>query len=136
MSTELDESVDATVAEAHRAFAREIDLRFGRSYGLGGGFVLLVMVAIVIGAFFVDLLGSPATWMVSLTAGLIALFVVRSRVNRLRLELRARVEQYCEVNELNVESFLAYFSAQGLYPYFIALFETRDAEGRRVVGQG
>lgn len=127
VGAERGESLSEGSAEAHRAFAREMDQRFGRSYGLGGGFVLVVMVAIVLAAFSFDVLGSPATWMVTLTSGLIALFVVRSRVNRLRGELRGRVEQYCTVNELSVESFRAYFSAQGLYPYFGALFEQRGA---------
>lgn len=127
MKNEDGEDQQTGVAEAHRAFAREVDERFGKTYGLGGGFVLLVMVAIVMVAFFVGILGSPATWMITLTAGLVALFVVRSRINKQRSKLRGQVEEYCTINEIDVEHLHTYFSAQNLYPYFCALFEKRGA---------
>lgn len=128
MKNEETEDMSADSAELHRAFAREIDRDFSLTYGLGGGFVLVVMVAIVIGAFFIDLLGSPATWMIALTAGLVALFVVRSRINKKRSKLRVQVEQYCEINGLSVESLRTHFAAENLYPYFGALFEQRALE--------
>ncbi len=128
MNNEEIESLSAGSAEVHRAFAREVDRTFSMTYGLSGGFVLIVMVAIVIVAFFAGLIGSPATWMIALTAGLIALFVARSRINKKRSKLRAQVEQYCEINELNVESLRTHFAAENLYPYFGSLFEQRAIE--------
>ena len=128
MKNEESEEIAVGTAEVHRAFAREIDRNFSLTYGFGGGFVLIVMVTIVIVGFFMGLIGSPATWMIALTAGLVALFVVRSRINKKRSKLRVQVEQYCEINGLNVESLRTHFAAENLYPYFGALFEQRALE--------
>ncbi len=128
MSNEESAEIALDSVELHRAFAREIDRSFSMTYGLGGGFVLMVMVTIVIIALIIGLISSPATWMIALTAGLVALFVVRSRINKKRSKLRVQVEQYCAINDLNVESLRTHFAAENLYPYFSALFEQRALE--------
>ncbi len=122
---QAQEHDDGQPAELHRAFAREMDQRFGRVYGFGGGFVLLSVAAVLVGAFFLGWLSSPASWMVALSVGLIALFVVRTRVNQRRIALLGTVEQYCTVNELSIDNFKSYFDGQGLYPFLGALFEKR-----------
>ncbi|MFU8804121.1 MAG: hypothetical protein ACNA8W_09960, partial [Bradymonadaceae bacterium] len=107
----------------HRAFVRELNEQMGRAYGFGGGFAVLVMVAAIGIGYYLKVLGSPALWVVTVTLGLIALFVARSRIYHHRRALRDKTRAYCETNGLAPEVLCEYYAEDEIYPFFGALFE-------------
>jgi hypothetical protein len=121
--------VEENVAEKHRAIVRELNDQMGRAYGFGGGFALLSILSVLAMGYFLNLLATVALYMVTLTVGLIALFVARSRIYRHRRALRERARAYCEANGICVESMTAYYAADALYPFFGALFEPDPTQG-------
>lgn len=125
-STEQPDSSgdDLPVLEQHRTLVRETDKAFSNIYGYGGAAVLAVFGVVELIGW---LLGFP--WMtlpLAATALLVSLFVLRTFVNRRREEYRRRVQSYCELNDVDPESLKEYYAADGIYPYFVALFETRE----------
>ncbi len=110
--------------EQHRTLVRETDKAFSNIYGYGGGAVLAVFGVVELIGW---LIGFP--WLalpVAATMFLVALFVLRSFVNRKRQEYRERVEGYCELNDVDPEALAQYYAEDGIYPYFVSLFETRE----------
>lgn len=125
-----EESVaEENAPELHRAIVRELNDQMGRAYGFGGLFALVAVLSVLVGGYFLNLLGSAALYMVSLTVGLVALFIARSRIYRHRRVLRERARSYCEANGIGVESMIAYYAADEIYPFFGALFEPDPTEG-------
>lgn len=112
-------------ADRHRAFVREIDRSFGQTYGFGG---LGVLVSVSVWGYAVFELGwYTRVWAygIGLTLALVALRVVSEVVRRKRPQLLKRVVSYCEANEVSVEQLRSYFESEQVYPYFLALFESR-----------
>jgi hypothetical protein len=115
---------DLPVLEQHRTLVRETDKTLANIYGYGGGAVLAVFGGVELIGY---LLGFP--WMalpIAATSLLVALFVLRTFVNRKRGEYLDRVRAYCELNDVDPEALREYYTAEGIYPYFVALFETRE----------
>lgn len=119
--------------EAHRAFARDIDGTLGKVYGFGGLAVMASVVVVLVIAYTIGWLANPATWMIAVTVGLIALWVLRSRVWKKRDELRHRVIEYCEANQLEASRLQEYYASENMYPYFVAVFEERPTAKPRTL---
>lgn len=128
-STELEHPTQSSdlshPLEQHRALIRETDRAFSRVYGFGGGAVVSAALAVLIVAWVLGILWNLATFVVAITVALLGLFVLRSVVNKKRSELRASVESYCELNELELQSLRDYARDEGIYTYFEAVFESR-----------
>lgn len=118
----------AHLAESHRGFVREIDHSLGKSYGYGGGIVVLVMVILGVFGWFFSLLTSVSFWVLGLTILLAALYTVRNRIYARREKLRQQVENYCQINELSQHILHEYYRAEELYPFFAAINEQRQSE--------
>ena len=121
MTAEAD-SPDDSPWERHRALARETDRRFARVYGAGGAGVLAAGALTWAIVPSLDGVAAVLPYVLGLTAMLVSLFVLRVVVNRQRRALRAEVEAYCEVNDLDWKSMRDYYDADGVYSYFVALF--------------
>lgn len=109
--------------DVHRGFVREMNSGFATVYGYGGAAVLAATAGIVAVAAALDALGSPLTWIGAVVAFLVGLFVLRIFVRRKAERLLARLHQYCEVNEVTVDSLRQRYAGDGLYPYFESIFE-------------
>lgn len=112
-------------AEDHRDFVREMHDRLGRAYGFGGAVVAAVLFAVVAVAAVMGWWAKLTLWIPGLTAGLVALYIVRRRIYAHRDELRDRVEHYCEINDVCAETLVSYYDSQQMYEFFSAIFETR-----------
>jgi hypothetical protein len=125
--TEPDEipAADADRFERHRALVRETDRRFATVYGAGGAAVLGTGAAVLVIAFAFGALGTVLPWVLAVTVVLIALFVLRVFVNKRREALKAQVTLYCEVNDLDWRAIRDYYEGEGIYPYFVSLFDDR-----------
>jgi xanthosine utilization system XapX-like protein len=119
---------EAHFAEAHRALVREVNEQMGRAYGFVGGLALLTLLAGLVVGYAFGLLRTPALYMVTLTAGLIALFAGRTRAYAYRRKLRDRVLAYCHANGIDPDVLRDYYDRDELYPFFKALFE--DSSGK------
>ncbi len=122
MEHDLSEQ-QARVAEDHRGFVREMHNRLNGIYGRGGGLVLMVLVVLVAVALITGLFARVLMWVFVVTAVLAALFVVRTWIYRRRDQLRSQVEQYCQTNDVAVDTLLEYYEAEGMYPFFSTIFE-------------
>lgn len=135
MNSETQEIEDETrldsPLEPHRPFARDVDRQLGRVYGFGG-LAVLASVGLVLGvAFWFGWLFEFGPWMIALTVGLIALWVLRGQVWKKRDELRSSVLAYCEANEIDAERLQEYYASENMYPYFVAVFEDRPTANPR-----
>lgn len=124
-SPDSDESIQRL--ETHRAFAREIDQKFAKVYGYGGASVLAAVILTLTVAYSFGVLGRIATWMIALTLTLIALRILKARVEVARSKLRDKVQRYCETNDLEVSELLDYYRREDVYPYLRAVFEQRPS---------
>ncbi len=88
-------------SEKHRAFVRDVNSKLVGVYGYGGGGVLVWGAIIVIIAWYQGVLGHFATWIVTFTMMLIALYVLRNIVRREKTRALKRVQAYCEANKVS-----------------------------------
>ena len=116
---------ELSVYERHRPIVRETDKSFSRVYGFGGAAVLLAGAAVLVVAWVAGILWHLATFVIAVTLILVGLFVLRGVVNRKRKELRESVESYCQLNDIDLAQLREHYAAEGIYPYFDALFERR-----------
>jgi hypothetical protein len=125
MSELSDTSTETPTAEQHRPIVRELDRSFASVYGYGGMAVLAFALVPVATAYLQGWLTQPGTWVVAITFALIGLYPLRGVVNRRREALAERFYAYCEVNDLDPATIVAYFQDAGDYPYFQSLVEER-----------
>lgn len=110
-------------AENHRGFVREMHNRINKTYGLGGGAVLVVMVASIVVALVTGWWAQWMFWIPAITAVLVALFGARKWIYGREDEMRNQIEEYCETNDLSVDILVDYYEAEETYPFFTAVFE-------------
>ena len=110
-------------AEAHRGFVREMHDRLNRTYGIGGSVVLVAFVALCVAAVLTGWWNRLTLWVPGLTGVLIVLYVARGRIYARRDRMRQQVIDYCEANELSVDTLLTYYEADATYPFFLTIFE-------------
>ncbi len=116
-------------ADRHRAFVREVDRKFSQTYGYGGMSILLLIGGYAYVIWQMNLYTHFWPYVVGVTGVLIALGVLSSVVRRVKLRYRARIDAYCDANELSPETLREYFEGENMYPYFAALFApSRNAE--------
>ena len=115
--------------EEHRALVRELSRAMGMAYGLGGGGVLLLIGAIVAGAWWMGAIWSPIPWILAVVAALIGLMVVRMVVYRRADQLYARLESYCRANTIEMQVLREHYD-ESLFPYFEAIFEVKQRRQR------
>ncbi|GEM_PF-5411835 len=108
--------------EKHRAFVRDVNGRLVSIYGYGGGGVLLWGTIILVIAWYQGVLAHFATWMVTFTMMLIALYVLRNVVRREKGRARQRVRSYCEANQISDTTLRGNLDPQ-TYAYFFDLFK-------------
>ena len=113
-----------TGLEEHRPFVRELDRKFSSVYGFGGAAVLGCAGAVLLFAWWRGLLWEPTIWALTLTVGLVALFVLRLFVRRRAKHYLTSVRDYCRANEMEPAELREYFDGGERYPYFEAIFET------------
>lgn len=114
----------AEALERHRAFVRETDKAFSTSYGVGGAAVLGAGAIVIVIGWLFGALGYAAVWVVAVTSSLGSLWVLRTYIRGRRHVLQERLQQYCEVNDLDPEQLRDYYANEGIYPYFLSLFGT------------
>lgn len=124
------EGGELSALERHRPLVRETDKSFSRVYGFGGAAVLGAGALALIVAWVAGILWHLATFVIAVTLILVGLFVLRGVVNRKRDELRKGVESYCELNAVDLAELRRHAAAEGIYPYFEALFETPPSPDR------
>jgi FtsH-binding integral membrane protein len=110
-------------AEAHRGFVREMNSAFSLVYGYGGAVVLVLAAGVLLVAWNLGLLWTPAPWVLAVTVFLVGLFVLRIFVRRRANHLLDSIRQYCEINDLTVEQLRSRYADEALYPYFDSIFE-------------
>lgn len=120
---------DDDALEAHRAIARELNARVANAYGLGGAFALLAAGGVLAAGWLAGQLWTALPWVASAMSFLVALFFARGAIRRAELRHRARLERYCEANDLAIDALLDYYDARGDYPFFAAL-RADDARAR------
>ena len=113
--------------ERHRAIVRETDKQFSMTYGAGGATVLFAGLSVLTVAWWLNALSSLIPWVLSVTVVLVSLFVLNAVVRKRRTALRARIIQYCEVNEIDSDALRAYYEKDGIYPYFLAVLSSDEA---------
>lgn len=111
--------------ERHRAIVRDTDKRFSGLYGYGGAAVLGAGLAVLVLFWMTTGLGHLTPWVLAFTTVLVGLGFLSRLVRRKRASLKASVEAYCKLNEINVDDLVRYYSDDGIYSYFVALFEER-----------
>ena len=122
-SEKMTQEGDLQEFEAHRAYVREIDETFARTYGYGGGIVVMSAGVAWVALYFLNLMGLFASMVPAVTVGLVGLAVLRGRVKQKRTGLRTRVLGYCASNAVDPKALREYYAGQKLYPYFDAVLD-------------
>ncbi len=109
-------------SEKHRAFVRDVNTKLVAIYGYGGAGVLLWGSIILVLAWYRDVLGHLATWIVTFTMMLIALYVLRNIVRREKTRALKRVHSYCKANTITDEDLRKDLDPE-TFSYFFDLFK-------------
>lgn len=107
--------------EIHRAYVRDLNDELASWYGYGGAGVLTAVGAVIGIAYWQGALTQISTYMVALTIGLVALYVLRSVLKVRKSRTKARLEAFCDVNNISRDPFVAYYQ-DGTYPFVADLF--------------
>lgn len=122
---------DAALAaplEQHRALVRQVDRKFSAVYGIGGASALAATVTTFVVLRFVVGMTGVLPWLLAVTALLLSMFGLRLAVRRRKQSLRTQVEGYYSLNGLDREAMRDYYAADGMYPYFVSLFDDRSPD--------
>lgn len=91
------------------------------AYGGLGAFGAATLTLVL---FFVfSTLAAVLPWVFASMVFLVALYIVRQRVQAAKRRLLTDVEQYCLLNELDVDALREHFAQAHTYPFFHAIFE-------------
>lgn len=129
----LDES-RARRAEDHRGFVRDVNDRLNKTYGMGGGAVFVVLVGLFVAALVTGWWSHLTFWVPGITGVVVALYLARKWIYGREDAFLEQVREYCEANDLQVETLRTYYKAGETYPFFIELFEESPRERARSGG--
>ena len=107
--------------DAHRAMAREFDLRAQRVYSLGGSLAIGAGLLPLLAGWWAGRLLTLMPWVFAVTLALVALFFVRSMIRSRLALVRQDLSRYCEVNALSMQDFTAHYAQREEYAFFAAL---------------
>ena len=114
--------------DAHRAIAREYNLRAQKVYSRGGSIAFIAAaIPIGLGWWFSRLL-TPTPWVLAVLLFLVTLYFVRARIRVHLAKLGQEFARYCETNELAPGEVIGYFEAGEEYPFFVAMGQESSAE--------
>lgn len=115
------EKPDDGALDAHRAIAREYNLRAQKVYSRGGS-IAFIAAAIPIGfGWWFSRLLTPTPWVLAVLLFLVTLYFVRSRIRVHLAKLGEEFARYCETNALAPDEVFAYFEARQEYPFFVVM---------------
>lgn len=98
--------------EAHRAIARELHLSAQRAYTFGGGSALLAVGALLLLAIWMGQATTPLPYVASVMVFFVTLFFARRAIHAHLDRLVARLQGYCQSNDIEFDALIRYFAAR------------------------
>lgn len=114
--------------DAHRAIAREYNLRAQKVYSRGGS-IAFIAAAIPLGfGWWFSRLWTPTPWVLAVLLFLVTLYFVRSRIRVHLARIGEDLARYCEANGLSTRELIGYYQEREEYPFFAVIVVEREPE--------